>query len=139
MGTPAASASLTLTMLEFPVSLFKKAIADEVFSRFTVDSDVLDLHGINVEVAKVCVFAALRDILELPAGHTRHQASLRVVVGKGLHSPDGERKIGPAVHDFLRGALGFKLPRLEDDVGVIEISAQELRRVRRAHPYFRPR
>ena len=53
----------------------------------------------------------------VPAGHIRFQASLVIVVGKGLHSPEGERKIGPAIHALLRGALGFKLQPLEADVG----------------------
>jgi len=60
----------------------------------------LDLHGMNREQALINLEATCRSLIE------SKQRVLRVIHGRGLHSPDGRCIIKRAVYDFLRcGAL----------------------------------
>lgn len=63
----------------------------------------LDLHGMPVEQALRHLERAL---LSLRVGGVR---DVRLILGRGIGSPDGRPRLAPAVEQWLRGADGARL------------------------------
>ena len=90
----------------------------------------LGCEELRVQVAKVRVFALLCEIPGVPAGRIRCQASLVIVVCKGLHSPGwdcGARRHWPAgeasraFRDTVEQAQVNALGAVWADFGVAEL------------------
>merc|ERR1712224_38818 len=105
------------------------------FSPWVKEEEVLDLHGMSVDVAKVAVFATMNDMLLGPANDIT--SGLNIVVGRGVHSEEGIRLIAPAVHSFLTRFFMFDLPPLDIGVGKIKLFLKDIHRVRANHPVFK--
>ncbi|KAK0435969.1 hypothetical protein EV421DRAFT_1833461 [Armillaria borealis] len=56
----------------------------------------IDLHGLYVREAIAYTDAALEE------AKRRGDSEIRIIVGKGLHSKDGEAKVRPAIEDRMR-------------------------------------
>ena len=63
----------------------------------------IDLHGLTVELALRHLERAL---LALRVGGVR---DVRVILGRGIGSPDGRPRLAPAVEAWLRGRDGDRL------------------------------
>ena len=83
--------------------------------------DTIDLHGLYVKEAKEFLTARIDAI----AAEVRHDSErpLRVIVGRGIHSTNGERKLAPAVEHICR-ARGLQFCEDETNPGRILISLQ---------------
>lgn len=107
-----------IVTLEEVAKIYKQATAVGAFVPWTVEWDrgrkcgVLDLHGMNTEVAKVAVFCALEDLRESIPESTQERSfdgkHLRVVVGKGIHAKSKVPTIGPKVHKMIRNVFNLK-------------------------------
>ncbi|KAK0485382.1 hypothetical protein EDD18DRAFT_1196183 [Armillaria luteobubalina] len=56
----------------------------------------IDLHGLYVKEAIAYTDAALEE------AKLRGDSEIRLIVGRGLHSEDGEAKLGPAIKGLMR-------------------------------------
>ncbi|KAK0219027.1 hypothetical protein IW262DRAFT_1073499 [Armillaria fumosa] len=56
----------------------------------------IDLHRLHVKEAIARTDAALEEATR------RGDSQIRIIVGKGLHSEDGEAKLGPAIKSLMR-------------------------------------
>jgi len=130
-----------LAKLREAAVLFEEAVRAGVFSYRWRDGagrkdTRVDLHMLNKDLAKLAVYVALSELLLLPPGSDRLNYSMRIMVGKGLHSHGGVKVTGPLVHRFLKESFLFKLAPLDNASDVITIGTKEIRRVHAMHPFW---
>lgn len=124
-----------LAQYKDPSLLFQEAVDNGTFCPW-LTPQVLDLHNLSVDVAKVACWTRLNELLLLPEHDGQLSDGLLVIVGKGLHSGEEGRKLAPSVHQFLTESFLFSLPPLDLEAGHIKLPAAEIRRVHKSHPYF---
>ncbi|OLP85549.1 Signal peptidase complex catalytic subunit SEC11A [Symbiodinium microadriaticum] len=95
--------------LEGASHLFAEALRDGAFAPWVREGRLLDLHGMSTEVAKVAVYMALRGIPDLPEDDLAFTWGLKIIVGKGLHSANGEVVLDPAVRELLEQVFRLKV------------------------------
>ncbi|CAE7038215.1 TKPR2 [Symbiodinium natans] len=102
-GRVAAGENVKVYMekLEGASHLFQEAMTDGAFSPWVREGRLMDLHGMSTEVAKVAVYMAMRGIPDLPEDDLAFTWGLKIIVGKGLHSANGEVVLDPVIRELL--------------------------------------
>ncbi|CAE6971674.1 unnamed protein product, partial [Symbiodinium sp. CCMP2592] len=117
-----------MSKLEGASHLFAEALRDGAFAPWVREGRLLDLHGMSTEVAKVAVYIALRGIPELPEDDLAFTWGLKIIVGKGLHSENGEVVLDPAVRGLLEQV--FRLNVTSTKKGCYRIVPEDLWNIR---------
>lgn len=115
--------------IEGAARLFREALRDQVFQPWIRRNRLLDLHGMNVEVAKISIWVALEEIPSVPEGDLVFRRGLRIIVGRGLHSDSGEAIIGPRIVDTLVKDLKLDVTQFDPEIGTIRIPGRVIRRL----------
>ncbi|CAJ1431433.1 unnamed protein product, partial [Effrenium voratum] len=103
-----------MNKLEGASNLFAQALSEGAFAPWVRDGRLLDLHGMSTEVAKVAVYAALRGVTDLPEDDLAFCWGLKIIVGRGLHSRDGQVVLEPAIRELLEEVFQLRVSSTVD-------------------------
>eukprot|EP00933_Yihiella_yeosuensis_P052160 TRINITY_DN50174_c0_g1_i1.p1 TRINITY_DN50174_c0_g1~~TRINITY_DN50174_c0_g1_i1.p1 ORF type:complete len:769 (+),score=153.94 TRINITY_DN50174_c0_g1_i1:91-2307(+) len=107
-------------------SLFREAMGEGAFSPWIRENRLLDLHDMNLEVAKVAVYTALQGVPALKPDDLAFKLGLKIITGRGLHSDGGVMVVGPAVQAMVSQDFELTTTNLNLEQGMFRIPAEEL-------------
>ncbi|CAE8581482.1 unnamed protein product, partial [Polarella glacialis] len=117
-----------MQQLDGASALFREGMRDGAFTPWIRDRRLLDLHSMNLEVAKVAVYNALKGVPDLPEGDKAFQWGLKVIAGRGLRSEDGP-VLGPKVRRMIDEDFGLIVTDYDEEEGFFRIPGKEIERI----------
>jgi hypothetical protein len=102
-------------------------LADPTHVPASAELLALDLHGHSLSEAVAAILHhLLQCVRRLASSSQMPSHGLELILGKGLHSPDGEAVIREQLPTWLRDELGLHAEVRADNAGRFTISRQQL-------------
>jgi DNA-nicking Smr family endonuclease len=83
----------------------------------------IDLHGMTIDQARARVSQGIERLRDQGHG-TVH---LKVITGKGLHSPDGRSVLADAIHSYVVNAYGSEIQTIDENPSNVTIGGVAIR------------